>query len=532
MFNDDFSKNVSQTADAYRGNPAKLQKEYKINNDLAKLIAYQQLTTEANDLANAAKLREAQQPNSIKQQYEDKLVQEKTNSLMNRVDQVAGIPQNLQRPRPQGQNQRPQGIAAAQRPPMAQGQRPPMAQGQRPPMAQGQRPPMPSMGMAQGGIASYNYGGPVQKFQAGSNDPVEVDALTDAMNRYSSSQNNGASNVDLTTTTTTSTDADFGKIIKDITGKNLRDLGNLPERTMSTNAITEALSKNEPELMKRLREQANLDPYQARTDKAAELTSRYMPEEEENNPLAVLKRQIEEQKKQKTDIRDPDRVRREDNQTYISAMALGGPRGYSRAMNKLRENRSEGEKEAMANVSKLQLARTSKRQELLEKVDAGAAAEFKDVYAAHKSAADSIAKMSSEGIKLEQDHFKMMLERSSATLRSAIAAANGIVASQMKVIQQESLSLEKLKGAYQVVSDAKFKVMTNLIESQKMDRMSIKVAKDNYNKNKTSPTAIEAYNTAIERQEELDKFVAEQTQGMKTFIEAYTQKMLEIGANG
>ena len=519
MFNDDFSKNVSQTADAYRGNPAKLQKEYKINNDLAKLIAYQQLTTEANDLANAAKLREAQQPNSIKQQYEDKLVQEKTNSLMNRVDQVAGIPQNLQRPRPQGQNQRPQGIAAAQRPPMAQGQ----------------RPPMPSMGMAQGGIASYNYGGPVQKFQAGSNDPVEVDmatALIDASNLYGSPQNNGASNVDLTTTTTTSTDADFGKIIKDITGKNLRDLGNLPERTMSTNAITEALSKNEPELMKRLREQANLDPDQARTDKAAELTGRYMPEEEENNPLAVLKRQIEEQKKQKTDIRDPDRVRREDNQTYISAMALGGPRGYSRAMNKLRENRSEGEKEAMANVSKLQLARTSKRQELLEKVDAGAAAEFKDVYAAHKSAADSIAKMSSEGIKLEQDHFKMMLERSSATLRSAIAAANGIVASQMKVIQQESLSLEKLKGAYQVVSDAKFKVMTNLIESQKMDRMSIKVAKDNYNKNKTSPTAIEAYNTAIERQEELDKFVAEQTQGMKTFIEAYTQKMLEIGANG
>ena len=532
MFNDDFSKNVSQTADAYRGNPAKLQKEYKINNDLAKLIAYQQLTTEANDLANAAKLREAQQPNSIKQQYEDKLVQEKTNSLMNRVDQVAGIPQNLQRPRPQGQNQRPQGIAAAQRPPMAQGQRPPMAQGQRPPMAQGQRPPMPSMGMAQGGIASYNYGGPVQKFQAGSNDPVEVDALTDAMNLYGSPQNNGASNVDLTTTTTTSTDADFGKIIKDITGKNLRDLGNLPERTMSTNAITEAFSKNEPELMKRLREQANLDPYQARTDKAAELTSRYMPEEEENNPLAVLKRQIEEQKKQKTDIRDPDRVRREDNQTYISAMALGGPRGYSRAMNKLRENRSEGEKEAMANVSRLQLARTSKRQELLEKVDAGAAAEFKQHFDMQRDAAAALAGLTVDGIKHEQKEYEIMVNAANNKLKAAISAANGIVASQMKVIQQESLSLEKLKGAYQVVSDAKFKVMTNLIESQKMDRMSIKVAKDNYNKNKNNKTAIEAYNTAIERQEELDKFVAEQTQGMKTFIEAYTQKMLEIGANG
>ena len=28
LFNDDFSKNVSQTVDAYRGNEAKLQKEY------------------------------------------------------------------------------------------------------------------------------------------------------------------------------------------------------------------------------------------------------------------------------------------------------------------------------------------------------------------------------------------------------------------------------------------------------------------------------------------------------------------------
>jgi len=39
---------------------------------------------------------------------------------------------------------------------------------------------MPSMGMAQGGIASYNYGGPVQKFQEGSGGPVTPASVTPA----------------------------------------------------------------------------------------------------------------------------------------------------------------------------------------------------------------------------------------------------------------------------------------------------------------------------------------------------------------
>jgi len=526
MFNDDFSKNVSQTADAYRGNPAKLQKEYKINNDLAKLIAYQQLTTEANDLANAAKLREAQQPNSIKQQYEDKLVQEKTNSLMNRVDQVAGIPQNLQRPRPQGQNQRPQGIAAAQRPPMAQGQRPPMAQDQRPPMAQGQRPPMPSMGMAQGGIASYNYGGPVQKFQAGSNDPVEVDmatALTDAMNLYGSPQNNGASNVDLTTTTT-STGADYKQTLSDITGASLSDLNKSPDRTkLSKTVMQDAI---DPAIMKRLRELTSLDPDQARIDKAAELTGRYMPEEEENNPLAVLKRQIEEQKKQKTDIRDSDRVRREDNQTYISAMALGGPRGYSRAMNKLRENRSEGEKEAMANVSKLQLDRTNKRQELLEKVDAGAAAEFKQHFDMQRDAAAALAGLTVDGIKHEQKEYEIMVNAANNKLKAAISAANGIVASQMKVVQQESLSLEKIKSAFTAVSAARAKIVASLNDAQSMDRLNINGYTETYRLNPGNDKARENAEAAIALEGRLNRQIVDATKKLDVFLDQATQRML------
>ena len=519
MFNDDFSKNVSQTVDAYRGNEAKLQKEYKINNDLAKLIAYQQLTTEANDLANAAKLREAKQPNSIKQQYEDKLVQDKTNSLMNRVDQVAGIPQNLQRPRPQGQNQLPQGIAAAQRPPMAQGQRPPMAQGQ--------RPPMPSMGMAQGGIASYNYGGPVQKFFMGSDKPVEattdIDALANAASLYGSGSNY---NSDLTTTTTT-TGADYAKILKDITGADLTDLNKTPPRTGSKNVVAETLSASDPELMKRLREQANIDPAQAKKDEAARLAGRYMPDKEEDNPLKVLQQQIEEQKKQKADIRDPDRVKKEDNQTYIDAMALGGPRGYIRAMNKLQENRSEKEKEAMANVSKLQVARTSKRQELLEKVDAGAAEEFKTYFDMQTAAAKELANMSLEGLKLEQAEYKMMLDNANDKLKNALSAASGIVASQMKVIQQESLSLDKIRGAYSAVADAKNDIVKNLMSMQELQRLQIDTAFKTYSENEENKDAADAAKAAEILKAKLDRQIVNATKPADTFLALYMTKMQE-----
>tara|TARA_R110000803_G_scaffold186567_2_gene248925 strand:+ start:1391 stop:2959 length:1569 start_codon:yes stop_codon:yes gene_type:complete len=519
MFNDDFSKNVSQTVDAYRGNEAKLQKEYKINNDLAKLIAYQQLTTEANDLANAAKLREAKQPNSIKQQYEDKLVQDKTNSLMNRVDQVAGIPQNLQRPRPQGQNQLPQGIAAAQRPPMAQGQRPPMAQGQ--------RPPMPSMGMAQGGIASYNYGGPVQKFFVGSDKPVEattdIDALARAASRYGSDINY---NSDLTTTTTT-TGADYAKILKDITGADLTDLNKTPPRTGSKNVVAETLSASDPELMKRLREQANIDPAQAKKDEATRLAGRYMPDKEEDNPLKVLQQQIEEQKKQRADIRDPDRVKKEDNQTYIDAMALGGPRGYIRAMNKLQENRSEKEKEAMANVSKLQVARTSKRQELLEKVDAGAAEEFKTYFDMQTAAAKELANMSADGLKYEQAEYKMMLDNANDKLKNALSAANGIVASQMKVIQQESLSLDKIRGAYSAVADAKNDIVKNLMSMQELQRLQIDTAFKAYSENKENKKAAKAAKEAEILKAKLDRQIVSATKRADMFLDLYMTKMQE-----
>lgn len=135
MFNNEFGAKVDRMKSVYRGNPEKLKQRSGINADLSKLMAYQSMISERQALENEAVLRREQQPSSLVEQYEDKLVQGNVDNMKSRAARVGGIPQNLQQP------------------PMAQGAPQGAAQG----IASQPRPNM--QGMAQGGIVGYYAGG-------------------------------------------------------------------------------------------------------------------------------------------------------------------------------------------------------------------------------------------------------------------------------------------------------------------------------------------------------------------------------------
>jgi len=135
MFNNEFGAKVDRMKSVYRGNPEKLKQSSGINADLSKLMAYQSMISERQALENEAVLRREQQPSSLVEQYENKLVQGNVDNMKSRAARVGGIPQNLQQP------------------PMAQGAPQGAAQG----IASQPRPNM--QGMAQGGIVGYREGG-------------------------------------------------------------------------------------------------------------------------------------------------------------------------------------------------------------------------------------------------------------------------------------------------------------------------------------------------------------------------------------
>ena len=137
MFNNEFGAKVDRMKSVYRGNPEKLKQSSGINADLSKLMAYQSMISERQALENEAVLRREQQPSSLVEQYEDKLVQGNVDNMKSRAARVGGIPQNLQQP------------------PMAQGAPQGAAQG----IASQPRPNM--RGMAQGGIVGYYAGGTI-----------------------------------------------------------------------------------------------------------------------------------------------------------------------------------------------------------------------------------------------------------------------------------------------------------------------------------------------------------------------------------
>ncbi len=143
-----------------------------VSKDLLDVMATQRIAREKDTALKELQMAQQQNPNTIKDQLEQKVMGMTQNEMTN---QTAGImAQQQQQKRPQQQQQRPPqqgGIAAmggAPKPPMGGMPRPPMAGAPKPPMGGMPRPPMaggiasaaprPPM-MASGGVVGYNKGG-------------------------------------------------------------------------------------------------------------------------------------------------------------------------------------------------------------------------------------------------------------------------------------------------------------------------------------------------------------------------------------
>ncbi len=123
---------VDRKADAYRSNPAALEKKYSQNKELMDLLAMQKLKSEKETAANDLALKAEQTPGTIAEQYEQQLVSMNKNEM---AGQVAGVLQQKQQRAMQ--KQRAMGIAGQPRPNM--------------------------QGMASGGIVGYQEGGKLSR---------------------------------------------------------------------------------------------------------------------------------------------------------------------------------------------------------------------------------------------------------------------------------------------------------------------------------------------------------------------------------
>ena len=132
---------VDRKADAYRSNPAALEKKYSQNKELMDLLAMQKLKSEKETAANDLALKAEQTPGTIAEQYEQQLVSMNKNEM---AGQVAGVLQQKQRRAMQ--KQRAMGMPSQRRPQGIAGQ------------------PRPNMqGMASGGIVGYQEGGKLSR---------------------------------------------------------------------------------------------------------------------------------------------------------------------------------------------------------------------------------------------------------------------------------------------------------------------------------------------------------------------------------
>ncbi len=132
---------VDRKADAYRSNPAALEKKYSQNKELMDLLAMQKLKSEKETASRDMALKAEQTPGTIAEQYEQQLVSMNKNEM---AGQVANVLQQKQQRAVQ--KQRAMGMPSQRRPQGIAGQ------------------PRPNMqGMAQGGIVGYQEGGKLSR---------------------------------------------------------------------------------------------------------------------------------------------------------------------------------------------------------------------------------------------------------------------------------------------------------------------------------------------------------------------------------
>jgi len=107
---------IQQKVDAYRGNPAALQRRYAQNRQLIDLLALQKLKSEKDAAARDMQMKMQQQPQTIAQQYEAELAGRTKNEMLTGVAGVMQQRQAQQQKNMQQMANRPQPVK-----PMAQG---------------------------------------------------------------------------------------------------------------------------------------------------------------------------------------------------------------------------------------------------------------------------------------------------------------------------------------------------------------------------------------------------------------------------
>jgi hypothetical protein len=121
-----------------------------VSKNLLDVMATQKIAREKDTALKELQMAQQQNPNTIKDQLEQKVMGMTQNEMTNQTAGIMAQRQQQKQQRPQQRPPQPGGIAGA-RPPMGGAPRPPMGGAPRPPMGGAPKPPMG--GMPQGGIA-------------------------------------------------------------------------------------------------------------------------------------------------------------------------------------------------------------------------------------------------------------------------------------------------------------------------------------------------------------------------------------------
>jgi len=117
MINGGIDQQVQQKVDAYRSKPQLLQQRYAQNKELIDLLALQKLKSEKDAVARDMQMQMQQNPQTIKDQLENEMVQRTKQDMMSKVGQVKGVLDKRQTDQMRRAKQ--MGIATAPAPNMA-----------------------------------------------------------------------------------------------------------------------------------------------------------------------------------------------------------------------------------------------------------------------------------------------------------------------------------------------------------------------------------------------------------------------------
>tara|TARA_R110002096_G_scaffold47492_2_gene126623 strand:- start:1186 stop:2817 length:1632 start_codon:yes stop_codon:yes gene_type:complete len=493
MFNNEFGAKVDRNINAYQGNPEKLKQQYGISKELSKLIAYQELVTEREALENDAMLRREQQPTSLVEQYENKLVQGKADNMMARAGRVGSVPQQTQ------------------------GQRPPMPQGATQGIAAQPRPNMQNM--AQGGIVGYYAGGTVtpDELTALGMDSASFEALPEKQQdsllsslklnppkpRVSIPPAGGLTGKGVAlgqptnTTNTTNTTipptakvkipvvanpsltpaqvkaAALAKAKETYKGKSptqaVLDEFGIPSvltdvKRSTETPITDSLGVDAVDVKKK---QAGSDPAALAADERVRLATA----REGLGIDAEYQRQIDAQKALDAKATDPAAMKKADRDAILRGMALGGVRGSTLAQNNLAGNRAAGEQTRLDRMSKINTDRNTAKFETLKDIDTKAAEAFTMYSTAQTAAFNSLVGLTEAELGNVEDNFKNNVLYQQGEIKNVLDAASLTIANTTKEIAQGSLDLQKTINAQIAATKTVNDIRTTMMASQSIARL-------------------------------------------------------------